>query len=225
VRLLRETGIAGALVEAGARRVLVVGNAEIIDPGRPWTLFSTPREAAGRAAGLGLYGLRNAADLAGFARDAVLLRTGPIRPRRRVLAAVRPNASAAFDGEQLSGRWGPWPGEPSPTPTDRSAAGAPAVLGWSSAIGPVALPARWDADRSAATLDPAGVSALGLRPESPASVLTDDYGGPGPSPKQGTAIHGFGRLVEDDNALWAMIEPEQLVAWNGASTGSRRRAR
>jgi hypothetical protein len=183
---------------------------------------------------------------------------------------IRPWASAVFDGERLSGSWGPWPGtlpgepeppaaqpepgpgqretvqderetvqderetvqgqrkplaaQPQPGPAPPSApSGAGAVLGWATDRGPVALPVRWNAERSAAAVDSAAVEILlGARRRSPACVVFDDYGGAGPSPKRGAAVHGAGELIEDDDGVWVHLDPERLTAWAGATTGSRR---
>lgn len=223
VQLLRRATQAGVLVEAGGRRVLLAGEAEVIDPARPLSLLGTPREVTTRAWSLGLYGARNLVDLAGFARDAVAFRNGPVRPRRRVFVALRPWASALFDGERLTGLWGRWPDVPPPAqPAAPAPTGVAAVLGWCTEEGPVALPSRWDTSRSAASLDPSAAAMLGLGRRSPACVVVDDYGGAGPRPKRGTAIHGVGELVDDGGRLWVHLEPERVASWSGATSGSRR---
>jgi hypothetical protein len=223
VHLLQNSSTVGVLVEAGSRHVLIAGAAEVIDPARPLSLVGSPREVTRRAGGLGLYGLRNVVDLAGFARDTVMLRNGRLRPRRRVFVGVRPHASAVFDGERLGGLWGQWPQESPPSSGPASpSSGAGAVLGWMTDASPVALPIRWDAGRSSASLDRAAVDGLGLSRWSPACVVVDDYGGPGPSPKRGTAVRGFGELIDDEQGMWAHVEPERVSHWSGATSHSRR---
>lgn len=223
VRLLQRSTAAGVLVEAGPRRLALVGRADVIDPARPLTLLATPRQWTSRAVGVGLYGLRNAVDLVGFARDTVLLRNGPLRPRRRVFIGMTPAASAAFDGERLSGRWGQWAESAAsdPAPTPAGGTGTTAVLGWMSQAGPLALPVRWDAGRQAAAVDPAAVDMLGLRRQGPGCLVVDDYGGAGPWAKQGTAIRGSGQLAEHNDGVWVAIEPERVTNWSGATSQTR----
>jgi hypothetical protein len=167
-RVLPDHPRAGALVRAGGRAVVLTGTATTYDvrsPGDIRRAVTDPNVA--RA--LTSFVTRNAADLAGFARDAVTLRLGRRLPPRRLLVRLRPDRVTVMPGE------------------------GDAVLGWEAADGPLALPLRWDGATGQLPPD----AARDLLATAPACVVTDEYNEPGPAAKTGHLRRGTGHLAAD----------------------------
>lgn len=213
VRVLPDNPRIGALVRTGGRAVLLSGDARTYDVRSPADVGRavTDPDVARALSG---FLLRNAGDLAAFARDAVTLRLGRRLPPRRVLVRLRPTRAALLDGTAVVASVGDWPGT-LPDPAEETLRGSrDAAVGWLGPDGPVALPARWDEE---CAYVPAAAAALaGLPAEAPACVVLDDYGSPGPAAKSGTLYRGTGRLAEGR----ATIEVAKVTTWDGVETAT-----
>jgi hypothetical protein len=223
-RSLERRTRAGAVVSAGGRDLVVVGDVDKYDVADPKRLASSLGSLPDAARAVAGYAVRNAPDLAGFARDALRGRVGRRVPPRRVLFRLRPSATAVFADGVLDEREGGWPGSAS---TDGEAldagAGARAVAAWLSTAGPVAAPARWDGATRTATV-PAALVALAPLAGPGTSLVLDDYGGTGPSPKQGTLVKGAATLEARGGCATLRIDPDVTTTWNGVETSSTRRS-
>jgi hypothetical protein len=207
-----------ALVRTGSRAVLVSGPAATYDVRSPADIGRAVTDADVAKALTGFL-LRNAGDLAAFARDAVTGRIGRRLPPRRVLIRLRPTRAALLDGTAVTRSLGDWPGGVPVSATGSLDGSRDAAVGWQGPDGPVALPARWDSAAGRATVPPAAAALAGLPREAPACVVVDDYGRPGPTAKTGTLLRGTGRLDDDGTAT---IEVERTTSWDGVETSTTR---
>jgi hypothetical protein len=214
LRVLPDNPRVGALVRVGGRSVLLSGDARSYDVRSPADLARAVGDAD-VARAMGGYLLRNAGDLAAFARDAVVGRLGRKLPPRRVLVRLRPSRAALLDGTFVASSIGDWRGH-LPEEREHNLRGdRDAVVGWLAPDGPVALPARWDGERAHV---PAAAAALAALPaEAPACVVLDDYNRPGPAAKSGTLYRGTGRLGLDGTAT---IDAATVTSWDGVATAT-----
>lgn len=215
VKVLGKRSMASVLVRAGNRSVVVSGETECFDPLDPSDVARAVKQAPAVAKALAGYGLRNASDLAGFVVDAARGRAGR-PPGRRTLLALAPDRVAALDGGRLVGAWGDWPGSPEVDPQPWEGDGIDAVVGWQAEGGPVAVPARWDPEKEVATVPPVFVSLAGLPESSPACVVADQYGAPGPAAKSGVLLRGTGERQDDR----IRIDAERVTAWDGIESST-----
>jgi hypothetical protein len=206
----------GGLVRAGSRAVLLSGPPATYDVRNAADIGRavTDPEVAKALTG---FLLRNAGDLAAFARDTHAGRLGRGIPPRRVLIRLRPTRAALLDGVDVVATLGDWPGTPGTAsgPLDGT---RDAVVGWLGPDGPVALPARLDEESRCAAVPVAAAALAGLPEEAPACVVTDDYGRPGPAAKSGTLLRGTGRLRDGT----ATIEVAKTTSWDGIQTTTTR---
>jgi hypothetical protein len=203
----------GALVRTGGRSVLLSGTATTYDVRSPADIgraVTDPQVAKALSGFL----LRNAGDLAAFARDAMTGRLGRSLPPRRVLIRLRPTRAAVVDGVAVRESLGDWPGEATPG-AEPLRGSRDAVLGWLGPDGPVALPARSDDER--AYVPPAAAALAALPAEAPACVVYDDYGSPGPAAKTGTLRRGTGTLDPDGTAV---VTVARTTEWDGVRTST-----
>jgi len=214
-RVLPSTERASALVRAGGRTVLLSGTVRTYDIRSPRDVgraISDPTVARAVSGFL----LRNAGDLAAFARDTVAGRLGRGIPPRRVLVRLTPTRAALLDGTRVLASSGDWPGTVAAGDEESLRGSRDAVVGWLGPDGPVALPARRDDEHAYV---PAAAAALaGLPREAPACVVEDDYGRPGPAAKSGTLERGTGRLAGDGRAT---IDVAKVTSWDGVETSTR----
>ena len=217
-KALRNRPHAGALVRAGTSSVALVGPVTSFDSGDPGTLVNGAHGLPHAARALAGYAVRNAPDLMGFARDAVKRRTGGLVPTRRVLFRLKPTAVALLEDDAVVARWGEWPTESDtacdtgqPLAADKGVAG---VAAWLTSAGPLAAPARWDESTSSLSV-PTSVVDLAPRTSSATSVVLDQYGGSGPSPKQGTLLRGEGELRRADGCAVIALDPATVTTWDG----------
>ncbi len=208
-----------AVVRAGGRAVLASGPAETYDIRNAADIGRAVTDPLVAKALTGFL-LRNAGDLAAFARDTLSGRLGRKLPPRRVLIRLRPSRAALLDGVAVTDRVGDWPGGvPDDVSTDALLGSRDAVVGWLGPDGPVALPARWEPDEQRAHVSPAAAALAALPREAPACVVVDDYGSPGPAAKSGTLLRGTGKLDDDGNAT---IEVAKTTSWDGITTSTTR---
>lgn len=218
-KALRRHGTAGALIRAGTTSVVLVGDVTRFDAGDPSGLLTGAAGLPDAARAVAGYAVRNAPDLIGFARDAVRGRVGSVVPVRRVLFRLTPTAAAYLEDDAVVDRWGTWPsGDGSRGESLPVASGVSAAAAWLTEVGPVAGPARWDESTSRVTL-PGTLVALAPPTGGQASVVIDEYGGSGPSPKRGTLLRGTGELGGDDDGHPVVsFDPEILTTWDGTET-------
>ena len=216
LRVLPDNPRVGAIVRVGGRSVLLSGQARTYDVRSPRDVGRaiTDPDVARAVSG---FLLRNAGDLAAFARDTLSGRLGRRVPPRRVLIRLTPTRAALLDGTAVMGSVGDWPGTV-PEPTRESLRGdRDAVVGWLGPDGPVALPARWD--ETCAYVPAAAAALAGLPEEAPACVVVDDYNEPGPAAKSGRLLRGTGKLADDGTAT---IEVAKITSWDGVATATRK---
>lgn len=211
-KVLRREPVAGALVTASGRAVMLQGDAEIFDPLDVvrWARH-VPRtpELAQALAG---YTVRNAPDLLAFVADTAAGRLGRRIPPRRVLVALTPYSAASIEGEEIVDAWGDWRVDGTEDDASEAGPGTPVVVGLP---GPAAVPARWFEDRSCLVVSPAVLAMLGLQGTSrlPLGIVTDEYTAPGPAAKQGTLLRGHGRTTDQPGEL--EVELSRSIAWDG----------
>jgi hypothetical protein len=203
----------GALVRTGGRSVLLSGTATTYDVRSPADIGRAVTDPQVAKALTGFL-LRNAGDLAAFARDTLTGRLGRKVPPRRVLIRLRPTRAAVLDGVAVTSSLGDWPGATADG-GDALRGSRDAVLGWLGPDGPVALPARTDGERT--YVPPAAAALAALPAEAPACVVYDDYGSPGPAAKSGTLRRGTGTLDPDGAATVAVA---RTTEWDGIKTST-----
>lgn len=216
VKVLPDNPRIGAIVRVGGRSVLLSGDVKTYDVRSPADVLDAVKDPTVAKALTGFL-LRNAGDLAAFARDTITGRLGRKVPPRRVLVRLSPTRAALLDGPTVTARVGDWPGDVPERTTETLRGNRDAVVGWLGPDGPVALPARWD-ERCAYV--PAAAAALaGLPREAPACVVVDDYGSPGPAAKSGQLMRGTGKLEDDGTAT---IDVAKVTSWDGIATATRK---
>jgi hypothetical protein len=155
----------------------------------------SPTELARVPFALPAFAGRNALEMAAFARDTVLSAT---RPSALVPVSVRIEQFRLLEG---------WP--------------APAVLGWMTADGPLALPARWNEERGSARVPSAPLRATGRRRTAPACVCVDESGGRlGPIAKRGRLLRGEGHATVRGETATISLEADRITRWKGFETST-----
>ena len=220
-KTLKRRPRAGAVVATAGRAVVAIGDVTVFDAADVATVAH--RGALPDAArAVARYAVRNAPDLVGFAGAALSGGIGRLVPPRRILFRLRPLAVAVLDDGELSEVFGAWPGADSGGNGGADAvSGKPAVAAWVSAVGPVASPARWDAEAARAAV-PAALIDLAPPTSRATSVVVDDYGGPGPQPKRGTLVRGSGVVQRDARGVTIDVTPTRETTWEGTETATRR---
>jgi hypothetical protein len=156
-----------------------------------WT--PSPTELARAPFALPAFAGRNALEMAAFARDVVRSAT---RPSPLVPVSVRIDRFELLDD---------WP--------------APAVLGWMTPDGPLALPARWDPEQERARVPAAPFKAAGRGRTAPACVCVDQSGGRlGPIAKRGILVRGAGRATVRGDTATVALEADRITRWKGFDT-------
>ena len=143
---------------------------------------------------LPVFATRNALEMAAFARDVAGQR---VQPPALAPVSVRPESVDVFEG---------WP--------------ADAVLGWMGNEGPVALPARWDAEGCSARVPAAPLRAAGDARRAPACVCLDESDGRGPLAKRGSLVRGTGHARIRGETAVVTLEPERVTRWRGFKTST-----
>ncbi|HVM08235.1 MAG TPA: pyridoxamine 5'-phosphate oxidase family protein [Acidimicrobiales bacterium] len=95
-----------------------------------------------------------------------------------------------------------------------------AALGWYTAHGPLALPARWALDTSTATVAARVFDVVGGGSHSPAAVTIDEWVSPGPSGKRGLMLRGQGTASPSEDGVEVAVTAERAVVWDGVETES-----
>jgi pyridoxamine 5'-phosphate oxidase-like protein len=135
---------------------------------------------------------RNALEMAAFARDLALSAT---RPQALVLLSVRIDSLDLLAG---------WP--------------AQAVLGWASASGPIAVPARWNPRTGRARVPAAPLKEAGGPRTAAACVCIDESDGLGPLAKRGRLLRGKGHATVRGDVASVALEADRITRWKGFKT-------
>jgi pyridoxamine 5'-phosphate oxidase-like protein len=242
-RVLRARPRAGLLLRCGERSLVLGGRVRLLDPLRPDASPATLARAGSAPLALGAYSLRNPRELAGFALDALRL-PGRSLPPNLLLAAFEPDRVALVSADAVETSRGGWPEDAGALPAGRPKAGArdrapfalpdlpdevadlpledgPAVLGWMTSAGPIALPASWDAAAMRATVSAELLEACGASPEAPACLTFDAADSARPTGKRGLMIRGEGRVLEvDGSGARVSVEPDGVTHWAGFDAGT-----
>jgi hypothetical protein len=226
-RVLAKRPEVGVLIPDRSSAVAVTGEGSLLDPVRPASLGTRLPELARAPFALPSYGLRNADELVGFARDAALqpvrssagdLVLVSVRPRTIELVppppVPRPARRRPDVTEPLETALAQLPGEIAALATRPG----PAVLGWLTPRGPVALPAHWEPGRARVRWS----GLAGLRPPTsgPACLCLDVTRGSGPGAKQGLLLRGRGRADTRGAVRSVSVDPDRLTYWDGFETGT-----
>ncbi|HMC08803.1 MAG TPA: pyridoxamine 5'-phosphate oxidase family protein [Actinomycetota bacterium] len=229
LRAIAENPRVGGLVRSGDRAVMWSGKAHLVDPltvrGLGTNLLELPVAVTG-------YLLRNFREAAGAVRD----RPVPTLPIARVLITVDLTCLALLQGWSVAGAWGPWSRRDlmlrvSPPPSRPSLPGAipplvrrllsepsrPAVLGWDTASGPMAIPAVWHHDESRLVASAEAMALAGGGPRGPA-CLTVDRGDRHSDPREGFLLRGTGRAYRDGSCARVLLGVNTITSWTGTKT-------
>src|SRR3954447_19740492 len=162
-RVVRRDPRVAAVVRVGANSLLVSGIVTDYDIGGPVRLLTQAKDALRALAALTSFAVRNAADLAAFARDLAAGRLQSRLPQRRVLMRLVPDRALLLEGSALVASDGEWPGRVT-VPDD-----APALLGDVDCVvaaetddGLVVLPGRATEDLTQATVPAVAVQLTGV---------------------------------------------------------------
>ena len=222
--VLSDRSRAAAVVSVPGRSVVLSGPVTVLDPRKPHSMLRRLGDVPETVrASLG-YAARNAADLAGFARDALRGRLGWRVPPVRVVYSLTPDHLAEIQDDAVVWSSG-WPdagradgttggddraGDGGGRSRDGIRGGTPAVL---AMPGPVAAPALWLVDRGVVVVAPAVAARLGIDGQTgPVAVVVDRYNGAGPAAKQGALVRGDAEPIGPGRFR---LHPDRVVEWHG----------
>src|SRR4051812_40207139 len=152
-------------------------------------LPASPAEIARAPFALPAFAFQNALEMAAFARDV-----GRGAPRQ----ALAPVSVRIETLELLED----WP--------------AQAVLGWMADGGPIALPARWDAQTGRAQVPAGPLKAAGGPRTAAAGICIDrSDGSRGPLRKRGRLLRGQGHARLRGETASVLLEQERVTRWKG----------
>ncbi|HVE24648.1 MAG TPA: hypothetical protein VNC22_04560, partial [Sporichthya sp.] len=219
----------GILVRHRGRAVIARGTAHLVDPLAGRGLGSLLRPDLPFTA-LG-YLARNERRVIGTLLD------GPSAtlPLTRTALRIELTAVALLDAQGLHAHGGPWPEPTALLAGDLAArrpdladvppplrslldADAAAVLGWHTADGPAALPARWRGDGSV-TVPPGALELVGALSAAPA-CLTVQRSGHRISSVRGLMLAGPGRARSGDGPSTVRIDADRVSWWSGEESGT-----
>lgn len=153
----------------------------------------SPTEFARAPFALPAFAGRNALEMAAFLRDIARSRTAP--------APLTP-VSVRIDRLDLLAGWA-----------------ADAVLGWMTPEGPLALPARWDAQQSRARVPSLPLKEAGRARTAPACVCIDESEGRlGPMAKRGRLYRGTGHATVRGETATVTLDVRRVTQWKGFDT-------
>ena len=95
---------------------------------------------------------------------------------------------------------------------------ATAVLGWMSAAGPIALPARWNERTGRARVPAAPLKEAGGPRAAAACVCIDESDGLGPLAKRDRLLRGRGRATLRGDVASVALELDRVTRWKGFQT-------
>ena len=155
-------------------------------------LPASPAELARAPFALPAFASRNALEMAAFARDLARSRS---QPQPLTALSVRVETLDLVPG---------WP--------------APAVLGWMSPGGPLALPARWNERTRRVRVPAAPLRAAGGPRTAAACVCIDESEGPGPLAKRGRLLRGQGHATLRGDVASVALDLDRITRWKGFQT-------
>lgn len=219
----------GALVQLGRHAVMIGGRARIVDPLTARGIFSPARLLDLPLAAVGYLG-RNHRHATGTIRD----HQAPTLALSRVLVSIDIRRLALLDGWDVVDAWGRWDrtdlllrgAPPAARAPDLStvppslrhllADDVPAVLGWQSLAGPLALPARWRAGTSEFETSGAAMVLAAAASGSPACV-TAERSRYRLESKRGVLLTGDGHARLDDGGRRARVtlDTRRTTWWLG----------
>lgn len=226
-RAIRHRPAVGGLLRFGDRAVMLTGRAKLVDV--PTGRGLSPKRLLKLPPAMADYALRNAKVLAGSAWD----RPTPTWPLLNMIPVrIRVERVALVERGEVIAAWGDWarraPGGPGvvapslPPALERLPPGLrrlvddparPAVLGWESDCGPVAIPAQW---RGAMGLVETGLSPLtlaGVTSGTTACAVVDRYGSR-LRDHEGVLMAGRGQLEVAGGMARVAIALRRLTYWH-----------
>lgn len=221
----------GALVQYGGKAVMIGGRARIVDPLTARGVFSPGRLLDLPLAAAGYLG-RNHRHATGTIRD----HEAPTLALSRVMVSIDIRRLALLDGWSVTERWGRWAESdlllrgtpPAGSRPDLRAVppgvktlmtdDAPAVLGWQSFSGPLALPAQWRTGGGELETSAPALVLAGAASGSPACVTVERSRYRLRS-KEGLLLTGAGhaRLPEagDGSTATVTLDATRAIWWKG----------
>jgi len=222
-RVVRRDPRVAAVVRVGSNSLLVSGIVTDYDIGDPLRLLTQARDALRALAALMSFAVRNAADLAAFARDLAAGRLQSRLPQRRVLMRLVPDRVVLLDGTALVATDGEWPGRVT-VPDDAPAlvGDIDCVVGAETADGMIVLPGRASEDLAEATVPAVAVQLADVAIDEAVrgGIVIDDYRAPGPAAKRGELIRGRLRFELDDAQCRVRLDGERDTTWAGAQVST-----
>jgi pyridoxamine 5'-phosphate oxidase-like protein len=220
-RVLARRPQVGVLIRGRSSSVVVGGTGSPLDPMRPADVAARLPELARAPLAIPSYGVRNAAELLGFARDAAARSSPPdlvlVSVRPRAIELVRHPPERDADGRRASP--GPWKSALEQVPSELAALAlrpGPAVLGWMTPHGPLAVPARWEPGRARVRWSP--LADQGASSAGPACLCLDVTHGRGPNAKEGLLLRGEGRAGAGGDVRSVSLRPDRITYWRGVET-------
>jgi hypothetical protein len=220
-RVVRRDPRAAAVVRVGSRSLLLTGDVVHYDLGDPLKLLTQAHDAMRALAALSSFSIRNAADLAAFARDLAAGRLPSRLPPRRVLLRLSPRRAALLDGTALLSTAGDWPGRVTvPDEAPPLTGDVDCVVAAKAPDGVAVMPGRVAGSLTEAALPAVAVQLADLSVDTDVAgaLVVDDYNAPGPAAKSGALLRGTLRLKVDGALCRAEIDAERETTWDGAET-------
>ncbi|HYR62084.1 MAG TPA: pyridoxamine 5'-phosphate oxidase family protein [Actinomycetota bacterium] len=229
VRAISRDPAVGGLVRSGQRSVMWSGRARLVDPltarGLGTNLLQLPLAVTG-------YIVRNFREAAGVVWD----RPVPTLPITKLLITVDLDCVALLQGWSVVAAWGPWSrqdllGRGTPPrrlpPPLRAIPPAlrqlllepdrPAVLGWQTASGPMAIPAVWDQEQATAVASADAMVLAGASPRGP-GCLTVGRGECHADAREGLLLRGSGTASQGAPGERVALDVRTITYWTGTRT-------
>ena len=137
--------------------------------------------------------------------------------KQRKAATVRRDA---LSSSRPRGRWRDWLADIPEQAAVLARVPGPAVLGWLTPEGPLALPAAWDPKRVRARVPSEPLTNVDAGGEGPACLCLDITRGRGPAGKEGLLLRGSGRLTKRGAVASVALALERITYWSGFDVGT-----
>jgi hypothetical protein len=223
-RVVRRDPRVAAVVRIGSRSLLLSGTITDYDIREPRKLLMQARDALAALAALTSFTVRNATDLAAFARDLAAGRLPSRLPPRRVLMRLAPERGLLLDDTALLATDGAWPGRVTvPDEAPPLVGAVDCVVGVDGPEGVLVLPGRAEESLTSATVPAVAVQIADLPTdrELAGCLVVDDYRGPGPAAKRGELLRGRVRFDIDDASCRVHLDADRDTTWAGAASATR----
>jgi hypothetical protein len=222
-RVVRRDPRVSAVVRVGSRSLIVSGVVTDYDIADPMRLMTNGREALRALAALTSFAVRNAADLAAFARDLAAGRLQSRLPQRRVLMRLLPDRALLLEGSALVATDGEWPGRVTvPDEAPALVGDLDCVVAAETSDGVVVLPGRADEELTEVNVPAVAVQLadVAIGADVRGGVAIDDYRAPGPAAKRGELIRGRLRFELDGADCRLHVHGERDTTWSGAQVST-----